>query len=63
MLLSLEVDSNLDYLKQKLAADLENPQLRFTPAAIKKIKEILLNDQINSEEELISEIKNVLISI
>lgn len=61
MLLSLEVDSNLDYLKQKFTTDLENPHLRFPPAAIKKIKEILLNDQINSEEELLKEIKNVLI--
>lgn len=61
MLLSLVVDSNLEHLKQKLTADLENPHLRFPPAAIKKIKEILLNDQINSEEELLKEIKNVLI--
>jgi hypothetical protein len=62
MLLSLEVGSNLEYLKQKLTTDLENPHLRFPPAAIKKIKEILLSDQMYSEEELLKEIENVLIT-
>lgn len=62
MFLSLETEANLDYVKQKLIADLDNPHLRFSPIATKKLKEILVQDQISSPEEFLKEVEKVLIS-